>query len=75
MSSDFDLMADSRAQREAQRAFEEASQNDIDTARQALFRVQRSNRRNIDRYVCTKIFSGLLLAAAALVVIFCARHW
>ncbi|MDB5829709.1 MAG: hypothetical protein JWQ73_3929, partial [Variovorax sp.] len=25
--------------------------------------------------VCTKIFSGLLLAAAALVVIFCARHW
>ena len=70
MKFDFDQMADSRVQR----AFEEASQHDIDTARQALFRVQRSNRRNIDRYVRTKILSGLLLAAIALVVVFCARH-
>ncbi|MFM9428049.1 hypothetical protein RCH10_004511 [Variovorax sp. GrIS 2.14] len=74
MKSDFNQVADSRAQREAQRAFEEASQHDIDTARQALLRVQRSTRRNIDRYVRTKILSGLLLAAAALVVVFCARH-
>jgi hypothetical protein len=74
MNSDFDQMAHSRAQRDARRAFEEASQNDIDTARQALFRVQRSNRRNIDRYVRTKIFSAMLLAAAALIVIFCTRH-
>ena len=74
MKSDFDQMADSRAQQEAQRAFEEASQQEIDTARQALFRVQRSNRRNIDRYVCQKIFRGLLLAATALVVVFCSSH-
>ena len=67
-------MADSRAQREAQRALEDAGQHDIDTARQTLFRVQRSNRRNIDRSVRTKILSGLLLAAAALVAVFCARH-
>ena len=74
MKSDFDQMADSKAQRDAQRAFEEASQHDIDTARQALFRVQHSNRRNIDRYVCSKILSGLILAAAALAVTFCAPH-
>lgn len=74
MNSNFDETADSAAQQEAQRAFEEASQHDIDTARQALFRVQRSNRRNIDRYVCQKILSGLLLAATALVVVFCSGH-
>ena len=74
MKSDFDQMTDSKAQREAQRAIEEASQHDIDTARQALFRVERSNRRIIDRYVCSKIFSGLLLAAVALIVVFGFQH-
>lgn len=74
MKSDFDQTADSRVQREAQRAIEEISQHDIDTARQALSRVEQSNRRIIDRYVRSKILSGLLLAAAALVVVFCSRH-
>ena len=74
MKSDFDQMADSKAQRDAQRAFEGASKKDIATARKALFRVEYSNRRNIDRYVCLKILSGLILAAAALAVTFCARH-
>lgn len=67
-------MADSKAQRDAQRALDEASQHDIDTARQALSRVQRSNKRNIDSYVCQKIFSVVQLAASALLVTFWARH-
>ena len=74
MKSDFDQMKDSEVQREAQRVIEEASRHDIDTARQALFRVERSNRRLIDRYVCSKILSGLMLAAAALIVVFCSKH-
>ena len=74
MKSDFDQMADSRAQRDAERALIEANDKTIDTARQALDRVRRSTRRNIDRHVCSKILSGLLLAATALIVMPCSRH-
>ena len=74
MKSDFDQMADSRAQHEAERAFNDAHDHAIDTARQSLIRVRRSQRRNIDRYVCSKLFLGLLLAAAALVISVWSHH-
>lgn len=74
MKSDFDQMADSSAQRKAERLLDEASEQAIDTARQALFRVQRATRRSIDRFVCSKIVSAVMLAATALSVAFCSQH-
>lgn len=74
MKSDFDQAADSKAQRESQRALDEASQRHIDTARQALERMQKNHRRNIQFFVRTKILLGLLLAAAALFVVFWTRN-
>jgi hypothetical protein len=74
MKNYLDHAADSRAQRKSQEALEESSQHNIDTARQALWRMQRTHRRNIDFYVCAKILLSLLLTAAALTVVLWSRH-